>query len=258
MLESGPKPKILVVEDLEVSAVIITRVLREFGCDVDLAENGQIAVDQVRTHSYDAIFMDVEMPVMDGLEATRQIRAMDPAESIQDLPILAFSARAEPEDQARCRDAGMSDFIKKSAGRGAIFATLKKWGVVTGEIEARPAADEVQVDPDMFDPEKLKVLSGMVAADKLRAVLAKTTEQLTESIETLRSNDIEREVLRRRLHQLVSVLGHFGFVGLSKQSATFEEVLRGSGDISRPDKEVFCRSIEKAARRLTDYCDQNL
>jgi PAS domain S-box-containing protein len=101
---------LLIVEDEPINREIALELIKEFGPTADTAENGRQALEQLKTRSYDLILMDMQMPEMDGLEATRQIRAQ-PQYTL--LPIIAMTANAFAEDRQRCVEAGMNDFIVK-------------------------------------------------------------------------------------------------------------------------------------------------
>ncbi len=112
--------RILLVEDNKVNQMIMSRLLRQLAADVDIAENGQEAVERVRQHTYDLVLMDCQMPVMDGYQATRAIRALPlPAGQV---PIVAVTANAREEDRERCLESGMNAFVAKPVD----LATLKK------------------------------------------------------------------------------------------------------------------------------------
>ena len=115
---------ILLVEDNEINREVATEMLAEEGIAVDVAENGQIAVDKVGAHAYDLVLMDLQMPVMDGLEATRAIRKLP---NRRDLPIIAMTANAMSEDRERCIEAGMNDHIAKPIDPDALWSALAKW-----------------------------------------------------------------------------------------------------------------------------------
>jgi signal transduction histidine kinase len=100
--------KILLVEDVDINRLIATALLEEYDCIIDEAENGKIAVDKVRENTYDLILMDMQMPVMDGLSATKEIRKMGIT-----IPIVAMTANAFREDAERCIEAGMNDHLSK-------------------------------------------------------------------------------------------------------------------------------------------------
>jgi len=120
--------RILLVEDNELNREIAQEILREYGFWVDPAENGAVAVEKVRTAapgSYDLVLMDVQMPIMDGYTATRQIRALgDPA--LAKIPILAMTANAFDEDRRNALESGMNGFLSKPIVIGDLVQELRK------------------------------------------------------------------------------------------------------------------------------------
>ncbi len=119
---------ILLVEDNELNREIAQEILREYGFRVDTAENGAVAVEKISTAapgSYDLVLMDVQMPVMDGYTATRQIRALeDPA--LAGIPILAMTANAFDEDRRNAMESGMNGFLSKPIVIGDLVQELHK------------------------------------------------------------------------------------------------------------------------------------
>jgi CheY-like chemotaxis protein len=107
----GGRLRVLLAEDNPVNQKVATRLLEKMGCRVDVAGNGREVLDMLYRISYDAIFMDVQMPEMDGLEATQAIRRQERNGS--HLPIVAMTASAQAEDHERCNAAGMDDFVSK-------------------------------------------------------------------------------------------------------------------------------------------------
>jgi signal transduction histidine kinase/ActR/RegA family two-component response regulator len=114
--------RILLVEDIEMNRMIVTGLLEDTGCTVDEAENGKIAVEKALINSYDLIFMDMQMPVMDGLTATLEIRKGN-----ADVPIIAMTANAFREDAERCIAAGMNDHIGKPLDTERFFEVIRKY-----------------------------------------------------------------------------------------------------------------------------------
>lgn len=118
------RPRILVAEDNPVNRQIVRLMLQRSGLQADLVCNGQDAVSAAEKRHYDLIFMDIQMPEMDGLEATRIIRRI---ESGKNTPIVALTAHTRQEERDRCFEAGMSDFLPKPLKRQEFEQVLRHW-----------------------------------------------------------------------------------------------------------------------------------
>ncbi|MBN8474472.1 response regulator [Sulfuritalea sp.] len=116
--------RILVVDDDEVNRSVAEMLLECVGFRIDTAEDGRVALDMVRRTDYDLILMDMQMPVMDGLAATREIRRLPGTEA---TPIIAITANAFVEDRKSCLDAGMNDFLTKPFDPQRLYAISLKW-----------------------------------------------------------------------------------------------------------------------------------
>lgn len=123
--------RVLLVEDHAINQKVGRKMLERSGCHVELAANGQEALDLLREGTFDAIFMDVHMPVLDGLEATRLIRAKEDG-TVDHIPIIAMTASAMPGDRKMCLDAGMDDYIAKPLQRESLALTLRR--VMIGKL----------------------------------------------------------------------------------------------------------------------------
>jgi diguanylate cyclase (GGDEF)-like protein len=115
--------RVLLAEDNDINRQVASEMLADFGVSVEIAENGDIAVEKVRSGSYDLVLMDMQMPVTDGLTATATIRRL----GFDALPIVAMTANAAPSDRDRCLAAGMNDHIGKPIDPAGLKETLLRW-----------------------------------------------------------------------------------------------------------------------------------
>lgn len=130
---AGPKAAILLVEDNAVNQRVAIGFLKKLGFDVDVADNGEVAVERCRSNQYDLLLMDCQMPRMDGFEATRRIRALE--NGARRAPIVALTASAMQGDRERCLAAGMDDHITKPISLLALQQVIARYI----ETESRPS-----------------------------------------------------------------------------------------------------------------------
>jgi CheY-like chemotaxis protein len=118
--------RVLLAEDNLINQRLETRLLQREGCQVDVATNGREAVKKAIAFNYDLIFMDCQMPEMDGLESAAAIRSLRVK-----TPIVALTANAMPGDRARCMTAGMDDYISKPVKVAELRRVLDRWAIAT-------------------------------------------------------------------------------------------------------------------------------
>jgi two-component system sensor histidine kinase/response regulator len=136
--------EILLVEDNPFNQQVAKELLEKIGVTVSLANNGNDALEQLNHHHFDIVLMDIQMPVMDGFEATRLIRA-NPAISTQ--CIIAMTANAMAEDRQRCLSAGMNDFITKPIAPDLLYTTLAKWIFAEPDNPPGPDFSDTEMHP---------------------------------------------------------------------------------------------------------------
>lgn len=119
--------RILLVEDIVSNQIVVMMILKKFGLHSDTVSNGKEAVEILKNIPYDLVLMDIQMPIMDGYEATRQIRNPESAVLNHNIPIIAMTAYAMQSDQVACLKAGMNDYISKPILPELLEQLLKKW-----------------------------------------------------------------------------------------------------------------------------------
>ena len=118
---------ILLVDDVKVNLIVLSSMLQQWGHVTDTAENGKQAIERVKEHHYDMIFMDCQMPEMDGYECTQLIRRPETGALNPQMPIIAVTAHAMTGDKERCLDSGMDDYISKPIDHGELQGKLTQW-----------------------------------------------------------------------------------------------------------------------------------
>lgn len=126
----GAGRRVLLAEDVALNQKLATTLLKRLGCSVEIASNGQEAIDKASTHAYDIIYMDCQMPIKDGYEAAREIRL---AETTSHVPIVALTANALEGDRDKCITHGMDDYITKPFAKKDFIRTLQDWGFAKSE-----------------------------------------------------------------------------------------------------------------------------
>ncbi|WP_096704880.1 response regulator [Magnetospirillum sp. 15-1] len=163
--------RILLVEDNDLNQQVATELLGDAGFLVDVADDGAVAIAKIRQNAYDIVLMDMQMPVMDGVTATMEIRRMG---LFDGLPIVAMTANAMQRDRDRCLEAGMNDFITKPIDPDQLWTALLRW------IAPRHAPAPARPGPATpAEDAEIPVITGLDTATGLRRVQGKTRLYLT-------------------------------------------------------------------------------
>ena len=141
-LLAGCRARVLVVEDNLTNQQVAMGILQRMGLQADMVANGEEALLALAGHAYDLVLMDVQMPVMDGLEATRLIRSANSAVANPQVPIIAMTAHAIEGDRQKCLEAGMNDYVSKPVSPQSLAEVLKQWLPKAVVQDVIAAADE--------------------------------------------------------------------------------------------------------------------
>ena len=230
--------RILLVEDNTFNQQIALEMLEEVGSTVCLAANGMEALELLRQTAFDCVLMDVQMPLMDGLEATRRIRS-DPR--LAGTRVLAMTATATSEDRVRCLDAGMNDFISKPIQPALMYQTIANW---LPEREAAPPAPLAKGppafkttlggNPDVID---LSVLAKLLDyhPQKIRKFAFKFLQSTQEGLAAMETALVRGDIqaMRELGHRIKSAARTVGALGMGELCWQMEQLAPGQpGDAS--------------------------
>ncbi|MGE5493204.1 MAG: ATP-binding protein [Actinomycetota bacterium] len=249
--EAGPSrrdiqgTRILLAEDNAFNQQVALCILESAGAQVDIAADGHEAIDRLSSPiPYDAVLMDMMMPLVDGLEATRRIRRLAHR---RDLPIIALTANAMKADRERCLEAGMNDFLPKPFEEDELLAVLIKW---TGPRARSAAGPQATGDRDLADLPGIDTavflarLNGK--ADSCRRLLGVFRRHYDDYHERLReaARTGDREGLIRLAHTLKGAAGQIAAQALSTAAASLQWAYE------QGDRDACVRALEQVGREL--------
>ncbi|NVZ07864.1 response regulator [Allochromatium humboldtianum] len=252
--------RVLLVEDNEINREFAGELLRSEGLEVDEAGDGQEALEQVRRRDYEAVLMDIQMPVMDGYEATRRIRALadEPGgERFARLPIIAMTALAMVQDSERSRAAGMNDHVSKPIDPDHLMQVLARW--IERPADARPAPES---RPELADlPDDLLALAGLDVREGVRRIGGRV-EAYRKQLRRFRQNyagaveeleRLAREVgparAEEHCHALKGVVGNLGAVVLHERLNAIDAGLKRG---EPPDPALLAEARERLERLMAE------
>jgi two-component system sensor histidine kinase/response regulator len=255
---------VLLVEDNPINREVASELLHAIGLQVDVAENGRQALECHARTRYDLILMDMQMPVLDGVEATRAIRARPDGGSI---PIIAMTANAFDDDRQRCFAAGMNDFIAKPVDPAQLQDTLLKW--LPPKVQDTHPEPSVQPLPPLATEAALRQRLAAIHGLDVEYGMAMTLNRFVFYLRILRmfcdkNGDVPHQLrkaiakgdaaqLQELAHALKASAGNIGATELSRGAATLMQAARqGSGGPDghtlhlADDLEILIRKLEAA------------
>lgn len=228
-LKSISGAKVLLVEDNEINQQVALELLKNIQLSADTANNGKEALEKVRSTAYDAILMDIQMPVMDGLTSARNIRDMG-----KTMPIIAMTADAMEEARRKSQQAGMDDYITKPVNPIELYQALVKWiPQQASQIEHKSAtSDAVEIKfpeqalPGLNIHDALARLNGNgeLYIKLLKKFITDHSVLVTELRDSLEKNDLDTAT--RLAHSMKGIAGNLGATELARCATVTERVLR--------------------------------
>lgn len=232
--------QVLLVEDNQINQMVAREQLHTMGIRTTLARNGQEALEILQQQRFDAILMDIQMPIMDGITATRQIRR-NPEH--QNLPIIAMSANASGTDQQQCLEAGMNDSVVKPVNRILLAQTLARW--ITGPPDTHPKVEPLSENAPAPGTDALKRILDIPGLDSsvglgqtdgnlelYREVLQLFRDNQRQAADDIRQaiQDGDLHSAEMRAHTLKGIGATIGAGHLSQCAAELERLLRHGQD----------------------------
>jgi two-component system, sensor histidine kinase and response regulator len=266
---------VLLAEDNAVNAEIAMELLRDMGCTVVRAAHGEDALSHFGRENFDVVLMDCQMPVMDGFEATRQIRQLESARAsgagkpMRRTPIVALTANALSGDRDRCIAAGMDDHLGKPFRRAQLRAAVARWlgaPMATAPASAARAAPDrsAEVPAATGAIDRASLLERLQIGGKPRpALVAKVIGLFLSEAPTMLSDleralaEGDRSTLARAAHSLRSTGGSVGAMGLSELAGGIEHQARqGDLDAVRASLAALKRQYQLAETQLVSLRDE--
>ncbi len=244
---------LLLVEDNEINQQVAIELLEQAGLRVSVANNGQEGVDAVMQHDFDGVLMDLQMPVMNGFEATRIIRS-DPR--FKDLPIIAMTANAMAGDREASLAAGMNAHIAKPIELDELFQTLNRW-IKASDPAAAPAVATADASDDVSDMPPMAGLDIAAGLQRLggnkklyRNILLKFRHSQADAVAVVRQAiaDGDMDLAIRTAHTLKGVAGNIAALSLQEAAKALEMALRAE----EQSLDVHYAAVEQALQQLLE------
>ena len=263
--EKRKSQRILLAEDNIVNQKVAVALLQKVGHSVDVVDNGKEALKRVQKGNYTLLLMDVQMPVMDGFEATRQIRAWEAEKS--HIPIIAMTAHAMKGDRERCLDAGMDDYLSKPLDKRSLFTAIDRWcknlpegkSSLQEKQEEKPAAAQTSAGVPLRKAAPLDIETALPRfsndRDFFNEMSKEFVRQIPECILEIKTayERVDAMALSLAAHHLRGTAATFSAKRLTKLTKILEEE-SGQGDLSRAERLIA--SVEKEAEVVVRYLEE--
>jgi len=215
--------KVLLAEDNPINQKLGVALIERLGYSIEVVADGRQAVIAVQERTFDVVLMDIQMPVMNGFDATEAIRALTTAAG--KIPIIAMTGSAMEEDIEKCRALGMNDFLAKPIVPAALSAALNK---IAGQATQMPDPLGEEIGSDIIDASVLEALTNALGEEKFRELVNIFIDDFKLRVVRLGEARENRdfEVLRREAHDLKGTTGNMGLMGLSELGAQVEQACR--------------------------------
>ncbi|HBO6773565.1 TPA: response regulator, partial [Pseudomonas aeruginosa] len=252
---SGRPPRLLCVDDNPANLLLVQTLLSDLGAQVTAVDSGYAALEVVQRERFDLVFMDVQMPGMDGRQATEAIRRWEAEREVSPVPVIALTAHALSNEKRALLQAGMDDYLTKPIDEQQLAQVVLKWtGLSLGQSLASMSRAPQLGQLSVLDPEEgLRLAAGKadLAADMLAMLLASLAAD-RQAIRQARDND-DRTALLERVHRLHGATRYCGVPQLRAACQTSETLLKQND----PAAAAALDELDKAIEALADTASAN-
>lgn len=267
--------RVLVAEDNLTNQIVTRGILEKYGLTVHIAENGQRALELLAEIHFDLIFMDCQMPVMDGYQATRQIRALtSQSQTSADIPVIALSANVMAAEAERCFQVGMSDYLSKPVKRDALEKILHQWlsplssspseksytdSACSGNTERVCSESTAAISSQQDTEEQTPIFDVNEFAERMlgdktlmQAAIEPVLKDLPVQVKAIRQalQDNDEQAMKSLLHQSKGMLANVSAIRLAEQLKTLESEAPNAVMQAMPELEhnilLFMSQVQRA------------
>ncbi|TQV75255.1 response regulator [Aliikangiella marina] len=263
---------ILVVEDNAINQQVASELISSLGIKVDCADNGRQAIEKLKQQRYDMVFMDIQMPVLDGPSATKIIREQ---QLVVEQPIVAMTAHAMVGDREKCLQAGMDDYLSKPIKPDALYQCIQSWllkdekplmGMLSNllrELVNTMSEEELMLNRDIETPDSERLVDfdrGLQSLDGNRQLFIEVLEMFVQQYRSLgtleKLLEVEsQETLGRFFHTLKGLADSIGAMPLKRLCEAIEHQVNNEGVVDHKGIENCLYTLVAVCHQLEDYLD---
>lgn len=249
---------VLIVEDNRINQIVASRMLVGLGIEVDLASDGIEGVNAVKAKKYDLVFMDCQMPKMDGYTAVVEIRKLQNSGEINKLPVVALTAHSMPGDRQKCIDAGMDDYLSKPVSEQGFADMLRKW---VGDFSAAAPSNVMQKYRfkyiDAEEVQKLFEMMGEGFFDLMSVYFSSMNDLVGDLKNAILSSNYTG--IFSAAHTIKSPSRQVGSVEVAAKAAEIEALAKDEGDMEEIEMKfaILREQLFVANKELMKYMESN-
>jgi len=246
------KYKVLVAEDNEINQKLITKILEHLNFDVTLVANGQEAVDARKNNEYDLILMDIAMPIMDGVSATKEILAYEESQKLDHIPIVALTANALKGDREKFLNNGLDDYLPKPTKEEQIKELAIKFGVYNEKIETSQEQEEVTETTEKESEDTVFESNDIEQEEAVKEEATLSEEELLkeskrENILVYKKSSVESKIFEKVLSQLYTK------VSVAENTRQFIDLVKKKNfKVIMVDKEIIDLDMQELFDAIED------